>query len=320
MITLSKIAKLAHVSVSTVSKAFAMSNEVNSETRERIFEIARKNGCFKKYYRAKYPKHMVAVICPEFGSRYYADGLSVIQKTLSDYGCEICVATTNFSKDTQRELMDYYNKYTTVDAIMLVAACDDIDENCEIPAASVFSSVVSKASVVVTCDYENALYDAIMDLKQNGAEDIGFIGEEKTKITLEVFKKIMTKAELSVNEDYISVASTRFEDGGYEAMERLFEKKTVPRAVFCGYDYLAIGAMKCIKDHGLSVPDDIAVVGKDEVYESAFVSPSLSSIDTRINEACVIATNELMRVLKGDIVNSKISLCSYYNKRESSAI
>ena len=72
MITLSKIAKLAHVSVSTASKAFSMSNEVNPETREMIFKIAKEYGCFKKFYNAKYPKLVFAIICPEFKSRFYS--------------------------------------------------------------------------------------------------------------------------------------------------------------------------------------------------------------------------------------------------------
>ena len=95
--TLTKIAQLAHVSVSTASKAFSMSNDVNEQTREKIFEIARENGCFKKYYRAEYPRFVIAVICPEFKSTHYAHLLSLIQKHLSENNCEICVAATDFS-------------------------------------------------------------------------------------------------------------------------------------------------------------------------------------------------------------------------------
>ena len=72
MITLSKIAKLAHVSVSTVSKAFSGSSEVNEQTRNLIFEIAKQNNCFKKYYNTKYPRYVIAVISPEFKSSFYS--------------------------------------------------------------------------------------------------------------------------------------------------------------------------------------------------------------------------------------------------------
>ena len=68
MMTLSKLAKLAHVSVSTASKAFSESPDISSETREMIFSIAKAQGCFKKFYNAKYPKLVIAVIAPEFGS------------------------------------------------------------------------------------------------------------------------------------------------------------------------------------------------------------------------------------------------------------
>lgn len=62
MITLSKIAKLANVSVSTASKAFSGSTEVNEETREMIFDIAKKNECFKRFYNVKYPELVIAII------------------------------------------------------------------------------------------------------------------------------------------------------------------------------------------------------------------------------------------------------------------
>ena len=66
--TLTELARLAHVSTSTASKAFALSPEVNEQTRDMIFRVAKINGCFKKFYRQEYPGLSFAVICPEFDS------------------------------------------------------------------------------------------------------------------------------------------------------------------------------------------------------------------------------------------------------------
>ena len=99
MITLSKIAKEAHVSVSTASKAFSGSPEVNEETRQLIFDVAKRYGCFKKFYNAKYSKFVIAIICPEFSSIHYANYLSFLRQSLAQQNCEVCVAESNFSAE-----------------------------------------------------------------------------------------------------------------------------------------------------------------------------------------------------------------------------
>ena len=60
--TLTELARLAHVSTSTASKAFALSPEVNQETRDMIFEVAKQHGCFKKFYRTEYPGLVFAIM------------------------------------------------------------------------------------------------------------------------------------------------------------------------------------------------------------------------------------------------------------------
>ena len=86
MITLSKLAKLANVSVSTASKAFSGSKEVNEETRAWIFSVAKEHGVFKKFYNVKYPRLVIAVVVPEFQSRNYGPLLSELQRSLDDVG------------------------------------------------------------------------------------------------------------------------------------------------------------------------------------------------------------------------------------------
>jgi DNA-binding LacI/PurR family transcriptional regulator len=157
VITLSQLAKLAHVSVSTVSKAFSMSEEVNEQTREEVFRIAKEYGCFKKYYKAKYPKTVIAVICPEFQSRFYSDALTALQQYLSDRNCEICVASTDFSAEKRRDLLRYYNQYTTVDGIIIIDGHMELDMDMELPVAVVGSVVAGRADINISSDSSKAL-------------------------------------------------------------------------------------------------------------------------------------------------------------------
>jgi LacI family sucrose operon transcriptional repressor len=314
MITLSRLAKLCHLSVSTVSKAFSMSDEVNEQTREEVFRVAKEYGCFKKYYKAKYPKTVIAVICPEFQSRYYSDALTALQQYLSCRNCEICVASTDFSPEKRRELLRYYNQYTSVDGIISIGGHLEPEEDMDLPLAVVGSIATGPEDISVSTDYLPALQDAVAYFNEKGAS-FGFIGDTYTGGKLQQLEKFATVAP-----EHICVSQQRFEAGGYDAMERLLAGKTLPRAVVCGYDYLAMGAIRCLYDHGLSVPEDVAVLGMDNIHESAFLNPPLSSIDFRIDEACRLAADALLAKLMGEAYTAVQAIPSQLYLRRSTEI
>jgi DNA-binding LacI/PurR family transcriptional regulator len=297
MVTLSKLAKLAHVSVSTVSKAFSMSPEVNEQTREQIFNLARELGCFKKYYKAQYPKLVIAVLCPEFKSRLYSQSLSVLQEHFSRHNCEICVASTEFSEEKERELMAYYNRHTSVDGIVVIGQNGQPDPDLEIPVAYVGGK--NAGCFRVDLNLQPAAEQAVEYFISHGVTDIGFVSEPHTERKLRIFQEQLAQQGYPVPPHRIAVSEKRFEAGGYEAMERLLSADVPPRAVICGYDYMAIGAIRCIYDRGLSVPEDIAVLGMDNLYEAKYLNPPLSSMDYPIDRACTLAAEALLAELMG---------------------
>lgn len=311
MATLSKIAKLAHVSVSTVSKAFSMSKEVSDETRELIFNIAKENGCFKKYYKAKYPKFVVAVICPEFESRYYAIHISLIEKYLAECDCDICVASTCFSRQKEHELISYYSEYASVDAIIVIGNKHK-DYDTDIPILYT-ENEHREAS-------RNGLEHAITYFLNRGVSKIGFIGETHTVTKYDDFNNLLLENGISSDDKYISITEERFEKGGYIAMQKLFDNGNVPRAVICAYDYMAIGAIRCVFDNGLRVPDDVAVVGFDDIPESEFLNPPLASIATGTDALCKNITEKLICILTGKKYTARALSCSEFHLRHSADI
>ena len=297
MITLSKLAKLAHVSVSTVSKAFSMSNEVNEQTRELIFKLAREHGCFKKYYNAKYPKFVVAVICPEFRGRYYSHYMAIIQEQLAKHNIELCVATTDFSPENERNLLEYYNNYSSVDAIININGQVD-SLGFDVPIIS-----INPAKNVTQCVLETNAYNAFRSVIEHfynhKITDIGFIGELRTMSKLNQFKEIMTEVTGNFNERFLITTDKRFEEGGYDAMSRLIESGNIPRAVICAYDYMAIGSIRCALDKGLKIPEDIAVVGMNNIPECEYLNPTLATIASDTNQLCINAVEMVVSILEG---------------------
>jgi len=317
MITLSKIAKLAHVSVSTASKAFSMSAEVSEQTRQEIFQIAKDYGCFKKFYNAKYPKYVIAVICPEFHGRHYSAIVAALQEYLRERNCEMCVASTDFSEETERELLEYYHNYSNVDGIIMVGGKVPNADTYEIPMVSLIPNCRQNDGVVIRVDLSRAIGEIVERFVSCGVKDIAFIGEKLTAGKQKSFCAAMEQAGLPCDR---VVIGDRFEQGGYQSMQQLLKTGKPPRAVICAYDHLAIGAMKCIHRQGLSVPGDIAVVGMDNLPEAEYLSPGLSSIDFCIGETCMQAADSIVNLLGGREVAACVNYPARFIARESSQI
>jgi len=317
MITLSKIAKMANVSVSTASKAFAGSGEVSEDTREMIFRVAKENGCFKKFYNVKYPKLVIALIAPEFNSMYYTRYLSVIKSKLDKENCELCVSTTDFSEENEKSLIEYYYKHSNVDGILVIGAQTEIAENYEIPVVHLLPGKEQTHGVSVWSDLQSALSEIGGYLARKGVDAVGFIGEQLTDKKRERLEKALKDSGLQLQEAFISISEDRFEAGGYSAMDALFAKKQLPRAVVCAYDYMAIGAIRCIYDHGLTVPGDIAVVGMDDIPEARYLNPPLASVSENTQMLCQMAAQSIMQQINGETVLQQQTVTAEFHLRES---
>ena len=321
MITLSNLAKMANVSVSTASKAFSGSSEVNEETRLRIFALAKEHGVFKKFYNVKYPGLVIGVVVPEFQSRNYGPMLSELQGALEERDCSMTVTPSGFLPGENNKIYDYYSKYTDVDGIIIIGKYDATDEDNVIPSVVMCGvGECHKNLNSVEIELNGALVDAVKHFKESGAESVGFISEFKTEKKLSAFKDAMTEIYGAFDERYVSVSEARFEDGGYDAMKQLIESGNVPRAIICAYDNMTIGAIRCLWDYGLKVPDDVAFIGYDDNAESKFMVPSLSSIDIRKRECAACAVDMLINKILSKSYEKNIVLEAKLLLRESSEI
>lgn len=317
--TLSKLARLANVAVSTASKAFSMSDDINEQTREEIFRVARENGCFKKFFNAKYPKFVIALICPEVDSRHYSELCRYLQQRLQTRGCEICISSTEFSAAVTADMIEYYEKYSSVDAIILIDPPATVLPPHETPIISL-GSRAHNADVTLCLDYMTALKSALTDFKAAGISHIGFIGEPHTVTKLSAFKSAVSEIYGFTEEKYISVSDLRFEKGGCAAARALYSHGALPEAIICAYDDMALGAMRFFHDSGISVPDDIKVIGMDNILHSEYFVPSLSTIDYMNEEIAKTATESVFELLDGKTPAEIHNFSARLITRESSQI
>lgn len=320
MITLSKIAKLANVSVSTASKAFSGSNDINEETRNLIFSVAKKHGVFKKFYKAKFPQLTVAVVVPEFSGDHYSAMLIEIQKRLEIRGCLMSVSAFDFSADNSSKIYDYYSKYTNVDGIIMIDAPTPLFDYLEIPTAILGKSIETQYTSSISVDLQVSLTEALVYFKEHNVTSVGFISDSKAKSKRSAFTNTMLDVYGLYDERYIEITNTRFEESGYDALKRMIEKRSLPRAIICAYDDIAVGAMRCLSDHGFSVPDDVALIGFDNNKMSKYTVPSLTTVDPMHSQCAESLVNTVInKILSTPDDTSKV-IRSELRWRESSVI
>ena len=124
-------------------------------------------------------------------------------------------------------------------------------------------------------------YIATKHLIDCGHKEIGLIAGELDKTTArtryEGFVKAMNEANLPIHENWIMEGFFEPEDG-YECMNKILAQDSLPTAVFCCNDVMALGAISAITEKGLRVPDDISIIGYDNIHSSRFYAPPLTTI------------------------------------------
>ena len=303
--SLSAIAKQAGVSVSTVSKAFSGSSEIGESTRARVFEVARQMGLFEKYDQNRFPKRVIAVICPEFNSDYYNATVTLLGREIESRGGIMTVSEARFSNERMQELFSYYASYCKADGIIVIDPHGEVRNPTWTPAVCFGSSRTYEGVTCISSSLGHAIEEAVGHLKAMGHERIGFAGERLTTSKLNCFKNAMRKHLLPVRDQYIYIGNRRFEEGGLECAEQFLKSADRPTAILAAYDHIAIGIIKKLRKNGIAVPNDLSVIGMDDISVAQYLETALSSIRTHHDRVCMLAVDLLMKKIESPYYEPK---------------
>lgn len=279
--TMRQLALLAGVSVSTVSKAFRDASDVSEETKNRIFALAKENGCYGKFYKDSFDKKTYAIIFPELESAFYSDYVRRLQRIIESNGGIALMSVDDFDKEKQAELIDYYASFLKVDGIFVISLQTALKRGYETPIVSLLTSSIEQDAV--RSDIHAAMQEAVQILKENGHENIAFLGEKHALLKAKVFSKVYKTPLQSEN---IIISDQRFQKAGEDGVNQLLAKEKAYTAIICAYDDLAYGAIRQLKKCGYSVPADVSVIGIDNIPASEYTETPLTSIDFNSEQIC----------------------------------
>jgi DNA-binding LacI/PurR family transcriptional regulator len=179
----------------------------------------------------------------------------------------------------------------------------------------------------VIFNYKEAVSLAAEYLISQGHQKIGFIGSDISSGKMQYFgqqaflgfRESLEKHKLSVPASWIQMGALD-EDTASEAMLRILADKDWPTAVLCSGDIFAIGACRSLKKSGCRIPDDISLIGVDDIILSRYVEPPLTTVHMDRKALAVLGVETLIKSIQDGLVNEQV-ICNCYQlvERESVA-
>lgn len=300
-----KIAELAHVSTSTVSKALSGSREVSNEIAELVRKIALETGYFNEKNKRKAENKrkndaQISVLCPEIISIHYSRIVTQLKNFIEERGGKVAVYIYDFDADKLNDIIKYLSIKMETDGIILLSA-RNVNIPTTIPIVSFDISSSDCNYDTISVNMSDVFSDIVSFLSKTGHREIGFIGETHTMSKQLHFENAMSKHNIKINPDYIYCIENRFEGIGVEAARQIIEKNLFPTAFITAYDEIAISLIHNLQKAGIRVPEDISIFGMNDIPLAPYIKSSLSTVKFFYDEQAALAV---------DILYDKIFDCS----------
>lgn len=313
-VTIYDIAKALNLSASTVSRGLRNHSTIRKETARRIIETARNMGyqqnTFAKNLR-KNRSNTLGVILPRLDSSFQSSVVASIEEKVNQKGYNLIISQSFESVEKEKvNISTMYNN--RVDGLLISLAQDtgNLDhlaiflkkgipvvlfDRVKLDAQYKFTSVV--------IDNKKAGYDATAHLIEQGCKRIMFIGDNLVcnvyRKRFEGYRNALADNGITVDEEltFIDILN---EETGEHAMEKILKMKRLPDGIFAANDTSAVSVICELKNRGIRVPGDIAVVGFNNVHLSRVIDPGLTTIHYPGREMGEVAAATLIELLGQD--------------------
>lgn len=321
MVTIYDIAKAAGVAKSTVANALSGKGTVSEATRERVLQYAQEMGYRPNELARSFSSHKtftIALILPTIANPFYPEIVEAIERTAESHDYQMLFCNTHFDFVLGRKQMERMIGRWVDGYIIMGASMDFVDVR----------SYFQQGRRIVLCDWqENEMPEEIPQVSVDffragqiagehllslGHRHVGvIIDAEQQNLRLQGFQSAFASAGHPLASEAIISCSANLECGGLAAKE-LLARPNRPTALFAATDWMALGAMEAVQEEGLRVPDDISIIGLDDIFVSAHLRPSLTTVAIPKIQLARQVTQMLLSQMDGELTQPMSSLVEPY--------
>ena len=304
-----QVARQAGVSIATVSRALTTPDKVSDETLKKVLaQVERsryKPNLLARNFRSK-RAYAIVVLVPNIANPFYAEIIRGIEQVAQQQGYAVLLGDTEGREDRE----DYYVglvETRQADGLIqlyprLPKAARGANGTLEIPLVNACEYIDDAPCPRVGIDNVAAAREMTMHLIELGHRRIGAIlGPESSPLTsdrLRGYRAALRAAKISADATLIARGDFSM-SSGRAACEKLFASADAPTAIFCFNDEMALGAIRFLKSTGRAVPNDVSVVGFDDIEFASFCDPPLTTIEQPTHEIGNKAMTLLFDLLNG---------------------
>ena len=307
MTPIQEVAKRAEVSVATVSRVINNNPYVKDATRERVLkaikELNYSPNLSGRILRCNETK-VILVLLPTISNPFYSKAVTGIRHIAAKSGYLLLICNTESSAKKEMEYLEIL-MHKQADGAIVMSQELDIEQLERIgahhPIVQCFEYRESESLSFVSIDNEKAAYEAVSYLISIGHQRIGLVGCNTQYSSAQQrekgYRRALRDANIPLDSNLIIRGDYGFKSG-YNCTGKLMEQK--PTAIFAISDMQAIGVVKALKSMGLSVPQDVSVVGFDNISFAEIYDPGITTVSQPTYKIGSKAMSILINQMKGE--------------------
>lgn len=309
MATIKDVAGLAGVSISTVSHVVNgtrfVSEEATIKVRDAIATLDYIPSALARSLKTSKTK-TVGMLTSSNANPFFAEVIQGVEATCYSLGYHLVLCNSGMSEQSGLKKQAAYLQTLSekrVDGLLVMSAYSSelffqLLEQQPFPLVVLDCNTSLRNADIIMDDPDLGGYEATRYLIEQGHRAIGCISGPNllspSEERLNGYRRALYEFGISVNPQWI-IEGALTAESGYQAACQLMTLSTRPSALFCGNDLMAMGAISALQSNGLTVPDDVSIVGYDDIELAAYTSPPLTSIAQPKRKLGVMAAKTLIQ-------------------------
>ncbi len=312
MSTIKDVAKIAGVTVTTVSRVLNNRGYISESTRKKVYQAMedlnyQPNEIARSLYRKK--SNIIGLIIPTVAHPFFGELTNYIEYYAYENGYKILLCNSHLDKVKEKEYVDMLKSHK-VDGIIMGSHTLEVEAylNLDLPIVT-FDRFISESIPFISSDNYEGGRLATDFLINKGCKKIAHIcGNLKLNLLSNKRNEAFIVEANKRNIEHITVQTDIdvFESEQYEKLvHKLLREHDDIDGIFCSSDILAANVIKVSTQLGKSIPEEIKIIGYDDVWESSMIVPQLTTIQQPIEEMSRLAVELIIKQINGESISTK---------------